>query len=144
MRVYLDTCCYNRPFDDLRQPRIKMESEAVLGILQYANIIIIGSDVLEEEIGHVLPNEKRADVLALYGYCHERVSISEALIARSKEFSRVQPYDALHLACAEYGNARVLLTTDDRFIKAAKSTDSIVRVINPVQWMMEVQAWKTE
>ena len=31
--VYLDACCLNRPFDDQAQPRVHLESEAVLIIL---------------------------------------------------------------------------------------------------------------
>jgi hypothetical protein len=33
MRVYLDMCCLKRPFDDQSQPRIHLESEAVLALL---------------------------------------------------------------------------------------------------------------
>ncbi len=29
LKIYLDSCCYNRPFDDLSQERIRVESEAV-------------------------------------------------------------------------------------------------------------------
>jgi hypothetical protein len=34
MKIYLDTCCLNRPFDDQNQPRIRLESEAVTLILE--------------------------------------------------------------------------------------------------------------
>jgi len=32
MRSYLDNCCFNRPFDDQSQIRIRLESEAKLKI----------------------------------------------------------------------------------------------------------------
>lgn len=32
MRVYLDNCCYNRPYDDQNQLRIHLETEAKLYI----------------------------------------------------------------------------------------------------------------
>jgi len=32
MRIYLDNCCFNRPFDDQTQMKIKLESEAKLYI----------------------------------------------------------------------------------------------------------------
>ena len=43
MRVYLDNCCYNRPFDEQAQLRVRLETEAKmevqsqmrLGILEY-------------------------------------------------------------------------------------------------------------
>ena len=32
MRIYLDNCCFNRPFDDQSQIRVRLESEAKLKI----------------------------------------------------------------------------------------------------------------
>lgn len=32
MRVYLDNCCYNRPFDDQNQLAVRLETEAKLAI----------------------------------------------------------------------------------------------------------------
>jgi len=32
MKIYLDNCCFNRPFDDQSQLRIRLESEAKLKI----------------------------------------------------------------------------------------------------------------
>ena len=32
MRVYLDNCCYNRPFGDQGQVRIRLETEAKLRV----------------------------------------------------------------------------------------------------------------
>jgi hypothetical protein len=34
MKIYLDVCCLNRPFDDVSQPRIAMESAAVINLLE--------------------------------------------------------------------------------------------------------------
>ncbi len=34
MRVYLDNCCYNRPFDDQNQLKVLIESLAKLSIQQ--------------------------------------------------------------------------------------------------------------
>jgi hypothetical protein len=30
VRVYLDNCCFNRPFDDQRQTRVRLEAEVKL------------------------------------------------------------------------------------------------------------------
>lgn len=32
-RIYLDVCCLNRPFDNQSQPRIALETQAILTIL---------------------------------------------------------------------------------------------------------------
>ena len=43
MRLYIDLSCFNRPFDDQRQERIRGETEAVLAILRR---VIEGQDTL--------------------------------------------------------------------------------------------------
>ena len=46
MKLYLDNCCYNRPYDDQTQERIHLEGEAVLAIINKCkqnNDEIIGS-----------------------------------------------------------------------------------------------------
>ncbi len=40
IRIYLDNCCFNRPFDDQAQIRIRIESEAKLKIQ---------NDIIEEK-----------------------------------------------------------------------------------------------
>jgi predicted nucleic acid-binding protein len=51
----------------------------------------------------------------------------EALVEDVRERGRalrgreLKDLDALHLAAAEHGGAEVLLTTDDRFIRAARA-----------------------
>jgi len=52
MRIYLDLCIYNRPFDDQHQPRIVIETIEFLFLLSEAidkKITIINSFVLEDE-----------------------------------------------------------------------------------------------
>ena len=51
------------------------------------------------------------DTILLDGYINHRAKELEAL--------GYGAFDALHLSAAEAGNADVLLTTDDRFIKRA-------------------------
>jgi hypothetical protein len=53
MRVYLDVCCLNRPFDDQTQDRIRLEAEAVtliLGHFEAKEWDWIGSDAVNLEI----------------------------------------------------------------------------------------------
>ncbi len=52
MRIYMDVCCLNRPFDDQYQDRIKIEAEAVLAILFHCQKgwQLISSDIVDIEI----------------------------------------------------------------------------------------------
>jgi hypothetical protein len=66
MRVYLDNCCFNRPFDDQSQARIRLEAEAKLEIQQRiasGAIELAWSYVLEHE-NHANPFEVRRKLIA--------------------------------------------------------------------------------
>lgn len=53
----------------------------------------------------------------------------------------VTTQDALHLACAEYADVDVFLTTDDRLLRRAASTHPPLqcKIKNPLQWILEQQ-----
>lgn len=52
MRIYLDNCCYNRPYDDQSQIRIHLETQAKLYIqdlIKNDQIELVTSYILEYE-----------------------------------------------------------------------------------------------
>ncbi len=44
MKIYLDNCCYNRPFDDQTQERIHLESEVLepVGMVRFMQQFDLG------------------------------------------------------------------------------------------------------
>jgi len=59
--VYLDNCCYNRPFDDRSNIKNYLEREAILLIMQMAydgELHIIGSEVLRKEMSKISNYDK--------------------------------------------------------------------------------------
>ena len=53
MRIYLDMCCYNRPYDDQTQTRIALESQAKLHIqsmIKEGRYDLVGSYALDYEV----------------------------------------------------------------------------------------------
>lgn len=119
MVLYLDTCCLNRPFDDQRQPRVHLETEAVLAILftvESGMHQLVSSDVLMYEIGHISDLTRRDRVTHLLGYAEFHQPLTSDVQARAAEFCAIgfKQLDALHLASAEACDADVFLTTDDR------------------------------
>ena len=118
----MDVCCYNRPMDDQTQMRIYIESEAVREILSKCEEGVwelLGSEVLILEISKNTRDENRQRVLSLLKNCvSEMYLLSEDVILRANELTRynIKSFDSLHLAAAEYANADVLLTVDDKFI----------------------------
>ena len=67
VQLYLDVCCLNRPFDDWGQPRIRLEAEAVLEILercQKKDWQLINSFALIKEIQRTTDPNRRQQVAA--------------------------------------------------------------------------------
>ena len=57
MRVYLDNCCYNRPFDDQTQLKVRLETEAKLFVQQLMRagaVEYVWSDMLANEVANPL------------------------------------------------------------------------------------------
>ena len=52
--------------------------------------------------------------------------------------SGIKLMDSLHLALCETHGVDDLLTTDDKFIRAATKLKTRTKVVNPVVWFMEV------
>jgi predicted nucleic acid-binding protein len=146
LRIYLDVCCLNRPFDDQRQDRIRLESEAVLLILGHCEAGTwqwISSAVVEEEVNNTPSHERRYRVRSMLSGAHSTVALTEATVIRAQELKAMgfRTYDALHLACAEQATVNIFLTTDDRVLRIATShaEELHVRVANPLTWLVEVR-----
>ena len=144
-RVYFDPSALNRPFDDQGQVRIRLETEAVEHLLRAVGertLEWISSDIVLFEVRRC-PDEERRGVLELL--CQGaagRVALTADMSQRGRELRAqgLRDLDALHLAAAEQAGVEVLLTTDDRFIRAARTLQpaSPVRVENPVIFELEV------
>jgi predicted nucleic acid-binding protein len=132
MLLYLDVCCLKRPFDDQAQPRIRLESEAVLALFT--------AEVSEVEfvrsVAHDLENDQnpvawRAERVRSWLSGLPLQAPEESLLAtRTRELMALglRGFDALHLACAEAVGADVFVTCDDRLLAVAQRTSSEIKV----------------
>lgn len=62
MKIYLDNCCYNRPFDDQTQMKIHLETQAKLYIqakIKEGAYDLVWSYILDYENGKNPYDEKR-------------------------------------------------------------------------------------
>src|SRR3990172_3402906 len=145
MKIYLDACCLNRPFDDQRQPRVRFEAEAISLILQKLHQHEwewVGSEVLVYALDQTVDIERRERLLLLAAQSHHMVEINEEILKRAEklEASGFDSYDAIHLASAEQAKVDVFLTTDDGVQKTANRDKAVFSfvVANPVRWLEEV------
>jgi hypothetical protein len=144
MRLYVDLNCFNRPFDDQGQERVRHETEAVLAVLTR---IVEGKDTLLWSSVMSFENDKhprpdRRDEIALWeGRAERSVGLTVTLEERARQIVQqgVAVLDAAHLAAAEIGGAEILLTCDDQFIRRAARLGLTLRVLNPVAYFNEIK-----
>ena len=68
MRIYLDVCCLNRPFDDQTQNRIHLEAEAIITIMKFVENgqwDLLNSDSIFYEINKIPDPERKMKVRIL-------------------------------------------------------------------------------
>lgn len=143
-RIYLDACCLNRPFDNQTQPRIALETQAILSILSECasgQWKLITSAALDVELAQTPDLERLKNVKAILAIAKIKVASSQFIEERSLELQKLgfSGYDATHIASAERSQADIFLTTDDRLIKKARNNIPLIHVAidNPVQWFIK-------
>ncbi|QLE58388.1 PIN domain-containing protein [Nostoc sp. TCL26-01] len=141
-RVYLDTSIYNRPFDDQTQPKIFLETQAIILILQMIEVRLIelvNSSVLEYEnsrnpfVVNQQSMERYLQIATL------RVLVDENIKNRAEQLEQqgIKSIDALHVACAEASQSDYLITCDRRLINRCQNLS--LTVINPNNFIFEVE-----
>lgn len=142
MKIYFDACTLCRLTDELDQPRMHAEVEAVEAALQMVirgEAIWIASAVLSEELARNTDVNKRDFLLNLLRYATEQLTPTDKTTDRAADLNALGygVTDALHIAVAEQGSANVLLTTDDRLLRRAERGigQPSIQVLNPVIWM---------
>lgn len=138
--LYLDCCCYNRPYDDMSQPRINYEAEMILSILDLAynkRIKVCGSELLLLEILKMKDVVKRARVRRLYSIAEGNILLDKRIEETAEEIrskSSIKLFDSLHLAAAKVNGIDYFITTDDRFLKQAVRLNLKIQIMSPGEW----------
>ena len=130
MRIYLDSCCLQRPFDDQTQPRIKVEAEAVLAILasiQAGELLMLNSEALEYELSRIPDDVRRNEVMAVLALADERLEIDDATERLAEQLERrgLRSMDAVHLAIASTAKADFFCTCDDKLLRGSLAVSSL-------------------
>jgi len=136
-KLYLDNCCFNRPYDDQTQVKIHIETQAKLYIQEKIledKYALIWSYILEYE-NFMNPYETRRDsTLAWKSIASFHVVENNEIISKANMIRGlgIKPQDAIHLASAIYAKANYFITTDKGIL--GKEIDEI-EVLNPVDFI---------
>jgi predicted nucleic acid-binding protein len=136
MRVYLDNCCFNRPFDDQNQIRINLEAQAKLFVqsqIKDKQIELVWSYILDYENAFNPFEERKITIQKWKSKAILDIEENNQILETAKELISlgIKSKDALHVACAIEGRCDFFLTTDDRVLKKLADYKKIA-VVNPV------------
>jgi len=144
MRVYLDACCLQRPFDDRSQPRVNLEAEAVLtilGLVENGDLELISSDALTFEVERTPDSERREAAKHILNLTSEAIRLDDGIETEAAALvkSGFKPLDALHLTFAAHAGVEYFCTCDDRLLKRARRLRSLkLTVVTPIELVMKV------
>ena len=142
MRVYLDNCCLNRPFDDQRQMRVRLEAEAKLCIQEHirsGTLELVWSYMLDFENAANPFEERRTTISGWRQYAMRDVEETATILQRAHLLAGMglKAKDALHIACAIAGECPYFVTTDDDILKRRQDVHDIT-VIDPTAFIREM------
>jgi len=150
MRIYMDVCCLCRPLDNQLIPRIRIESEAIIAILNRCSLDweLIWSSAITYEVAKIVDHDKKHYVSTFAAKTTTNIVVDLAIKERATVFMDwgVKALDALHIACAERAGATVLVTTDDTLknIMSYHSDTISIRIVNPAVWYEVVTGNESE
>lgn len=140
MRIYLDNCCFNRPYDDQNQFKIKIEIEAKLIIqekIKNKELDLIWSFILDYENSRNIDKLKQHEIYQFEKYSKEYFFGYETTLGGAEILIKMgfKKMDALHLISAIQSKCNYFITTDKRILNKDELISEI-KIINPVEFVI--------
>lgn len=137
MRVYLDNCCFNRPYDEQSSLVIRLETEAKLHVqdlIRQGKLELLWSFVLDYENGANPFPEVRNRIFDWKQIAGADCELSKEITDRSHEIMKLglRQMDASHIACAICHGADCFLTTDKKILNKQIAG---IAIMNPIDFV---------
>lgn len=142
-KLYLDNCCFNRPYDDQSSLTTYLEAEAKLFIqkeILLGHYELVGSYILDFENSVNPYDDRRTAIGGWRDIAVLDIDVSEKIVelANRIKLKGVKRKDSLHLACAITAKCQYFLTTDKKLLN--KNFDEII-IINPLDFVREMEVY---
>lgn len=144
MRIYLDNCSYNRPYDDQSNMQVQLEAQSKLFIqnsIKDGKYDLVSSYTLQYEISKN-PFDMRRNAIedfiaqnAKYYVDYDREPELTAIASEIME-TGVKEKDAYHVASAIFSGCEYFISTDKRLLKY---TSEKIKLVTPVEFVSETE-----
>ena len=140
-RIYLDNCCFNRPYDDQSQLRIYLETQAKLHIQSLVvekKLELVWSFIMRFENSRNHFDAKRKAVAQWEKLSTVFVEKSETIRAVAKQImaTGVREADAVHVASAIAGGCGCFITVDRRLLQYK---DERIVICSPIEFINMIE-----
>ena len=144
MRISLDMCCYNRPYDPQDQLTVSMETQCKLRIQQLieeGKYELVGSYTLDYECSNV-PSPMRKKQIMEFLSKNEKLHVGhngdEKITKKASEImtTNVKEFDAYHVASAIYAGCEYFISVDYRLLKYQSDE---IKIVSPIEFITEME-----
>lgn len=143
LKIYLDNCCFNRPYDNQLLIRNRLETEAKLYIQESIieeNYDLAWSYILDFENSRNPFSDRKKEISTWRTIAKFQVMETEKILLCAEELQKlhIKSKDALHIACAIEANCNYFVTTDDKLLNKNSLIDQII-IISPIGFIEIVE-----
>jgi predicted nucleic acid-binding protein len=141
MKIYLDHCSYNRPFDDQSNVKNQLETIAKLYIqdqIKQGKYDLVWSYMSDLENNNNPNIENKNSIQQWENIAKYKCRSSENILknGRQIELLKIRPNDTLYISCAIESQCEYFITTDSGLTN--KTIDGI-KIINPTDFVIEME-----
>ena len=144
LKIYLDNCCYGRPFDNQKDPVIRKEAQAkmfIQSLVKYKALELVYSSISVEEINAIPFEESKSSIFDFVKnnadfFIGKYDDEAEILLTREIMQTGIKLKDASHTACAIMAKCDYMITADKRLLKYK---DMRIKIVNPIEF---VEIWR--
>ena len=136
-RVYLDNCCFNRPYDNQSNLLVFLETESKLfvqDLILKEELELVWSFVMDYENNDNPFEERKRSILSWKSLAVIDCDFCDKIADNARILMELglRQKDASHIACAIYANAEYFLTTDKKILNKPVSN---ILLLNPVEFV---------
>jgi len=144
LKIYLDNCCYSRPFDDFSIGKNGLEATAkmfIQSLVKYNSVLLCYSYMSLFEIDEI-PFEENKQHIQNFVVNNADIYISKTQNDKIENTADeimqtgIKQKDVTHLACALLAECDYFITTDKRVLKYKTPK---MKIIDPIEF---VKAWR--
>lgn len=138
MKVYLDNCCFNRPYDDQTPLQIRLETEAKMQIqdeIRSKKIELGWSFILDYENSQNPMEERKKEIALWKELSNSYAEESQNILSTMNEIinTGIKPLDALHISCSIELKCDYFVTVDKGILKKKEILNKKIKILNPIE-----------